>query len=170
MREDSIMKATAPLEICISGGGAALAALNYESVSTWPWLGRVSRATYFFVSNAMRYETTFIAHAARLELIWATSIFTVNQTHELRSSVAVVVRRSVSLMRVSTYTHRRCCYNEDLLWEATSHLGLKIKKSASGAAGSLDGAVKTQNMEGSIWSTEIEPTLTNFVRSYLYGT
>lgn len=78
------------------------------------------------------------------------------------------------------------------MWLATSHLGLKIRKSASGAVVSRDGAVRTQKIEGSMWSTvnysivrtarpvgeenvekfvpEIEPTLTNFVRSYLYGT
>jgi hypothetical protein len=28
-------------------------------------------------------------------------------------------------------------------------------------------AVRTQKMEGSMWSTEIEPTLTNLVKSYL---
>jgi hypothetical protein len=56
------------------------------------------------------------------------------------------------------------------VWLATSHLGLKIRKSASGAAGSRLGAVKTQKIDGSMWSTEMEPTLTNFVRSYLYGT
>lgn len=45
-----------------------------------------------------------------------------------------------------------------------------MRKSASGVHGSRDFAVKTQKMEGSIWSTEMEPTLTNFVRSYLKGT
>jgi len=33
---------------------------------------------------------------------------------------------------------------------ATSHLGEKMRKSASGAAGSREGAVKTQKIEGSI--------------------
>ena len=54
--------------------------------------------------------------------------------------------------------------------DATSQRGEKIKKSASGAVRSLDLAVRTQKIDGSIWSTEIEPTLTNLVRSYLYGT
>jgi hypothetical protein len=54
--------------------------------------------------------------------------------------------------------------------DATSQRGLKIRKSASGAVGSWDLAVRTQKMEGSMWSTEMEPTLTNLVRSYLYGT
>lgn len=53
------------------------------------------------------------------------------------------------------------------MWLATSHLGLKMRKSASGADGSREGAVSTQKMDGSMWSTEMEPTLTNFVRSYL---
>lgn len=56
------------------------------------------------------------------------------------------------------------------MWLATSQRGEKIKKSARGAVGSRDLAVRTQKMEGSMWSTDIEPTLTNFVRSYLYGT
>jgi len=53
------------------------------------------------------------------------------------------------------------------VWDATSHRGEKIRKSARGAVGSLDLAVRTQKMEGSMWSTEIEPTLTNLVKSYL---
>jgi len=44
-----------------------------------------------------------------------------------------------------------------------------MRKSARGAVGSLDLAVRTQKIDGSIWSTEIEPTFTNLVRSYLYG-
>ena len=51
--------------------------------------------------------------------------------------------------------------------DATSQRGEKIRKSARGAAGSRERAVRTQKMDGSMWSTEIEPTLTNFVRSYL---
>jgi hypothetical protein len=54
--------------------------------------------------------------------------------------------------------------------EATSHLGEKVRKSANGAVRSRDLAVSTQKIDGSIWSTEIEPTFTNLVRSYLYGT
>lgn len=54
--------------------------------------------------------------------------------------------------------------------EATSHLGEKMSRSANGVFGSRDLAVSTQKMEGSIWSTEMEPTLTNLVKSYLYGT
>lgn len=42
-----------------------------------------------------------------------------------------------------------------------------MSKSANGVFGSRDLAVSTQKMEGSIWSTEMEPTLTNLVRSYL---
>jgi hypothetical protein len=45
-----------------------------------------------------------------------------------------------------------------------------MRKSASGAVGSRDFAVRTQKMDGSMWSTEIEPTFTNLVKSYLYGT
>ncbi len=45
-----------------------------------------------------------------------------------------------------------------------------MRKSARGACGSRDGAVRTQKIDGSMWSTEMEPTFTNLVRSYLYGT
>jgi hypothetical protein len=41
-------------------------------------------------------------------------------------------------------------FSINLLCDATSHRGLKIKKSASGAAGSRDGAVMTQNIDGSM--------------------
>lgn len=41
------------------------------------------------------------------------------------------------------------------MWLATSHLGEKIRKSASGAARSREGAVRTQKMDGSMWSTEV---------------
>ena len=34
--------------------------------------------------------------------------------------------------------------------DATSHLGLKIRKSANGTPGCLDFAVRTQKMEGSM--------------------
>lgn len=53
------------------------------------------------------------------------------------------------------------------LRDATSHLGEKINRSANGAVRSRDLAVSTQKIDGSMWSTEIEPTLTNLVRSYL---
>lgn len=74
------------------------------------------------------------------------------------------------------------------VWLAISHLGLKIRKSASGDPGDLDLAVSTQKMEGSMWSChqdkvyqfqdedmkggkagtfEILPTLTNFSIAYL---
>jgi hypothetical protein len=53
------------------------------------------------------------------------------------------------------------------VFEATSHLGLKIKKSARGTPGALDFAVRTQKMEGSMWSLEMDPTLTNFSKAYL---
>ena len=42
-----------------------------------------------------------------------------------------------------------------------------MSRSANGVFGSRDLAVNTQKMEGSMWSTEMEPTLTNLVRSYL---
>lgn len=51
--------------------------------------------------------------------------------------------------------------------DATSHLGLKIRKSANGIPGALDFAVRTQNMDGSMWSLEILPTLVNFSIAYL---
>jgi hypothetical protein len=54
--------------------------------------------------------------------------------------------------------------------EATSQRGEKMRTSARGEVRSRDFAVRTQKMEGSMWSTEIEPTLTNLVKSYLYGT
>jgi hypothetical protein len=41
-------------------------------------------------------------------------------------------------------------FKMSLLWDATSQRGLKIKKSARGAAGSREGAVRTQNIDGSI--------------------
>ena len=50
---------------------------------------------------------------------------------------------------------------------ATSHLPLKMRKSASGAPGVFDFAVKTQKIEGSMWSFVILPTPMNFSRAYL---
>lgn len=40
------------------------------------------------------------------------------------------------------------------VWDATSQRGLKIKKSARGVPGVLDLTVKTQNIEGSMWSCD----------------
>jgi hypothetical protein len=57
--ELSIMNATAPLEICISGGGCALAALNCS----------VLEIPYFFIGNSVRHEAAFVAHSTRLKLI-----------------------------------------------------------------------------------------------------
>lgn len=56
------------------------------------------------------------------------------------------------------------------MWFATSQRGLKMRRSASGVPGVFDLAVSTQKMEGSMWSTVIEPTPTNFSMAYLYGT
>jgi hypothetical protein len=112
------------------------------------------------------HKAALKADTSRLELIWATCVLAVDQAHELGSAIAVVVWRAVGYRLVSMLFKLEV-QRSDLLWEATSHRGLKIKKSASGAAGSREGAVMTQKMEGSMWSTEIEPTLTNFVRSYL---
>ena len=50
-----------------------------------------------------------------------------------------------------------------------SHLGLKIKKSARGVPGVFDFAVRTQKMDGSMWSLVILPTPINFSMAYLYG-
>jgi hypothetical protein len=54
--------------------------------------------------------------------------------------------------------------------DAISHLGLKINRSARDVPGVLDLAVRTQKIDGSIWSLEIDPTFTNFSMAYLYGT
>ena len=53
------------------------------------------------------------------------------------------------------------------VWLATSHRPLKMRKSTRGALGVFDFAVRTQKIEGSIWSLEMLPTLTNFSRAYL---
>jgi len=50
--------------------------------------------------------------------------------------------------------------------DATSHRGLKIRKSARGTPEAFDFAVRTQKMEGSMWSLEILPTFTNFSMAY----
>lgn len=51
--------------------------------------------------------------------------------------------------------------------EATSHLGLKIRRSASGVPDVFDLAVSTQKMDGSMWSLDMLPTFTNFSSAYL---
>lgn len=55
------------------------------------------------------------------------------------------------------------------VFKATSHLGLKIKRSAKGIVGFFDFAVSTVNIDGSIWSFEMLPTLTNFSIAYCEG-
>jgi hypothetical protein len=92
--ELSIMNATAPLEICISGGGCALAALNYFVLDCYHC--RVDRRkTNLFISNSVWHEPTFVAYSTRLELVGTTCIFTVDQAHEFRSSVAVIIRWAI---------------------------------------------------------------------------
>lgn len=50
---------------------------------------------------------------------------------------------------------------------ATSQRPLKMRKSAMGAPGVFDLAVRTQNIEGSIWSLLMLPTCANFSIAYL---
>jgi hypothetical protein len=66
--ELSIIKAIAPFEICISGGGCALAALNLGHVrNALQKLRQIT--THFLVRNAMGHETALEADASGLELI-----------------------------------------------------------------------------------------------------
>lgn len=50
-----------------------------------------ANATTYLVGNAMGDETTLEGNSTRLKFIRTTSIITVDQTHELGSSVSVVV-------------------------------------------------------------------------------
>lgn len=102
-----------------------------------------------FVRNAVRHKTAFEANAAGLELIGSTGILTVNETHKLRGGVPVVVRWSVLEGSINMSTDEKL-KTRLTVWLATSHLGEKMRKSASGAVGSRDGAVRTQNIDGSI--------------------
>lgn len=100
MRELSIMNATAPFEICISGGGCALAALNYVWVSAPAAnnsIGRVG-SSHLFVGNAVRHKTAFEADAAGLKFVRAPGVFAVDEAHELGCAVTVVVGRAVGWM------------------------------------------------------------------------
>ena len=119
----------------------------------------------------MRAETSLIACSSRFKTITTTSIYAVKQAHELGSGVPVVILEqdqiSASIIVNNQGMIRAGGRN---VRDAISHLGLKINRSARGVPGVLDLAVSTQKIDGSMWSLEIEPTLTNFSIAYLYGT
>lgn len=87
--ELSIIKAIAPFEICISGGGCALAALNLGAVSIAHQISLM--LTYLLVCDTMRHKATLKTDTSGLKLVGTTCVFSIDQAHELRGAVAVVV-------------------------------------------------------------------------------
>lgn len=102
----------------------------------------------------MRTETSLVACASRCKTVTATTILAIDKAHELGRSVAVIVLRNVDFQLDYNYAIKRTEWAKQTggrkVWEAISHLGLKIKKSARGVPGVLDLAVRTQNIEGSM--------------------
>lgn len=115
--------------------------------------------------KGVQRTTTLKRYAAWLEGVASSTVLAIDQTHQLGSNVAVVVGRAVGVW--ASIRRQFPLNKKEDIRDATSHLGEKINRSASGAVKSRDLAVSTQKIDGSIWSTEIEPTLTNLVRSYL---
>jgi hypothetical protein len=90
---------------------------------------------------------------ARHEFVGPTAVFSIDETHEFRGCVTMVVWRAISVYNQSVifpFSVTDGFFLEVDVREATSHRGEKIKKSARGLVRSRDLAVKTQKIEGSM--------------------
>ena len=107
------------------------------------------------IRHAVRAESRLITARARQEFIRPPTIDPVNQTHELRRGIPVIILEKIkqALGKRSKKMQGRChkwLTGGLNVCDAISHLGLKIRKSASGVPGVFDFAVNTQKIDGSM--------------------
>jgi len=100
----------------------------------------------------MWHEPALEASTAGLEAVAAAALIAIDgDTHELRGHIAMVVGGPVGLRRHVPPRRE----------------GGEIGKGRRGIPRGC--RENTEKLEGSMWSTEMEPMLTNLVRPYLYG-
>jgi len=103
-------------------------------------------------STAVRAESRLVTCAAGGELVAPPAVLTIDQTHEFRRGVPMVVLAEVSFVRRGEELMGKKLTGGRYVSDATSQRGLKIKKSVRGVPGVFDLTVRTQNIEGSMWS------------------
>ena len=86
----------------------------------------------------------------RLETIATTTINAINEAHKLCRRISMVILSLAISYKSNNRNIIKNCTGGLNVPDATSHLGLKIRKSANGTPGCLDFAVRTQNIEGSM--------------------
>lgn len=102
-----------------------------------------------FVRDTVWAKSGFVGARSRLERIRSAAVSSINQTHELRRAITVVV------LQMSGVSNGKKAMQMDhtgglKVPVATSQRGLKIRKSARGVPRVFDFAVRTQKMDGSM--------------------
>ena len=103
------------------------------------------------IRTSVRAEAVLETEPSGRELIAASSVISVDETHHLARTVPVIVLTALRWFNDIEQDVKRLTGGLNVP-VATSHRPLKMRKSASGAPGVFDLAVRTQKIEGSMWS------------------